>query len=71
MLSRWNPGGIILVDGALRDNHGTKEDKLHIQSVLLVQENTPDMKFVFLGALVVVLRSVEVGHVSFRIPVKR
>ena len=43
-------------------NHGTEDRKPHIQCVLLDRENTLHMKFVVVGAVVVVLRVVEDRH---------
>ena len=40
-------------------NHGTEDRKPHIQCVLLIKENTLDMGFVALGAVVDEIRVVE------------
>ena len=48
-------------------NYCIQEDKPHIQSVLLIQENTPDMEFVSLGAMVVALRGVVVDDFPIQI----
>ena len=59
-------------NNAMLFNYGTYRCKLHMEDCLSDLENTPDMKFVSLGAMVVTLRGVVVGdfpiHASFRVP---
>ena len=60
-----------IFNNALHNNYGTYNHKLHMLSVLLHQENTLDMQFGAVGAVVVVLRVVEDSGISpYKIPIQ-
>ena len=55
-------------DDAYLANHGTYDHKPRIRSVVLIEEDTPDMGFVVVLAVVSEIRADEVGAVVFGLP---